>query len=98
MPITGRGSPSRLAIYHQDNVPGATSAVYLFPLTRTGIVVLANTYELTDVPDWIAQILSETLFEDDTGANYIQLTEEVVDSYQKWCSKTAHDFNEAAET
>jgi Beta-lactamase len=39
MPVAGQDAHSRLAIYHQGNLPGATSAVYLFPESQSGIVV-----------------------------------------------------------
>ncbi|KAK0721125.1 hypothetical protein B0H67DRAFT_486558 [Lasiosphaeris hirsuta] len=51
MPVAGQNSPSRLAVYHQGNLPGATSAVYLFPETQSGVVVLTNAYGLSDVAD-----------------------------------------------
>ncbi|KAI9923459.1 hypothetical protein AWENTII_003170 [Aspergillus wentii] len=92
MPIVGRSSPSRLTIYHQGNVPGATSAVYLFPDSSSGVVVLANAYGLSDVPDWIAQSIIDVLFEEDTDTPYVQLAHEAVFSYQKWCAKTVNDL------
>lgn len=92
MPIIGRNSPSRLAIYHQGNVPGATSAVYLFPETMSGVVVLANAYGLSDVPDWIAQSIIETLFEGEIDTPYLQLAEEAVSASREWCAKTVKDL------
>lgn len=70
---------SRLALYHQGNLPGATSAVYLFPETRSGIVVLSNGYGLSDAPDWIAQLITEALFETESETDYVALAREAAD-------------------
>lgn len=94
MPIIGRNSASRLTVYHQGNVPGATSAVYLFPDNMSGVVVLANAYGLSDVPDWIAQSIIETLFEEDTNTPYLQLAEEAVSAYRTWCAKSVKDLTD----
>ena len=47
MPVAGQDAHPHLAIYHQGNLPGATSAVYLFPESQSAIVVLANAYGLS---------------------------------------------------
>lgn len=94
MPIIGRNSAPRLTIYHQGNLPGATSAVYLFPDTVSGVVVLASAYGLSDVPDWIAQSIIETMFEEGTNTPYMQLAEEAVSAYRAWCAKTVKDLTD----
>ena len=92
MPVAGQDAHSRLAIYHQGNLPGATSAVYLFPETQSGIVVLANAYGLSDVPDWISQAIMDVLFHHSVSVDYIQLTREAIIKYQEYCAKTQHDL------
>lgn len=70
---------SRLPLYHQGNLPGATSAVYLFPETRCGVVVLSNGYGLGDAPDWIAQLITESLFETESQTDHAALARVAVD-------------------
>ncbi|KAI1120719.1 putative D-aminoacylase [Nemania abortiva] len=90
MPVVGRGSGSRLALYHQGNLPGATSAVYLFPETNSGVVVLANAFGLSDVPDWISQAIISTLFDDERSPDsYVKLAQEAVTNNQQYLNKTA---------
>jgi CubicO group peptidase (beta-lactamase class C family) len=91
MPVAGQDTHSRLAIYHQGNSPGATSAVYLFPETQSGIVVLANAYGLSDVPNWISQAIMDVLFHH-VSVDYIQLTREAIIKYQEYCAKTQDDL------
>jgi hypothetical protein len=55
MPIVGKGSPSRLVIYHSGSLVGSLTAVNLFPETHSAIVVLTNSLELNDCRlDWSA--------------------------------------------
>ncbi|KAK7414091.1 hypothetical protein QQX98_007034 [Neonectria punicea] len=98
MPVVGRGAPSRLALYHQGNLPGATTAVYLFPETQSGIVVLENAYGLSDVPDWIAQIIIHILFDMPTTTDYAKLAEQAVSNFQQHRRKTASDLSRLPRT
>jgi CubicO group peptidase (beta-lactamase class C family) len=93
MPVAGSGSPPRLAIYNQGNLPGGTAAVYMFPETNSTVVVLANAFGLTDAPDWIAQLLVETLFEDSTNADYVALAREAVQSSARECSRIEKELS-----
>ncbi|PVH72725.1 beta-lactamase/transpeptidase-like protein [Cadophora sp. DSE1049] len=63
MPIVGRGSPSRLALYHQGTLAGAFATVILFPETDSGVVVLTNSLPLNESDDWIGQLITETIFD-----------------------------------
>ena len=92
MPVAGQDAHSRLAIYHQGNLPGATSAVYLFLESQSGIVVLANAYGLSDVPDWISQAIMDVLFHHSVSVDYIQLTHEAIIKYQEYCVKIQADL------
>ena len=62
LPVIGKGAPSRFCLYHEGLMPGSSSNVYAFPETMTVIVVLQNSNSLNDCPDWIAQLLIETIF------------------------------------
>ena len=92
MPVAGQDAHSRLTIYHQGNLPGATSAVYLFLESQSGIVVLANAYGLSDVPDWISQAIMDVLFHHSVSVDYIQLTHEAIIKYQEYCVKIQADL------
>jgi hypothetical protein len=61
LPVAARGSRPQPLIYHQGSVTGSLSAVYLFPETHSAIIVLGNSFDLTDTPDWISQLLLEEL-------------------------------------
>lgn len=54
--------PQRL-IYSQRSVCESLSAGYLLPDTQSAIVVLGNSFDLTDTPDWTSQILLEALLD-----------------------------------
>ena len=62
LPVIGKGAASRFCLYHEGLMPGSSSNVYAFPETMTIIVVLQNANSLNDCPDWIAQLLIETVF------------------------------------
>lgn len=89
MPII---NTSRIALYHQGNLPGATSAVYLFPETRSGIVVLGNGYGLSDAPDWIAQLIIEALFETESKTDYVALAREAAEMSKSNRLRTVHEI------
>lgn len=63
LPVIGKGAPSRFCLYHEGLMPGSSSNVYAFPETMTIIVVLQSSNSLNDCPDWIAQLLIETVFD-----------------------------------
>ena len=63
IPTMGRGSSSRLAMYHRGATVGFFSSVYLFPESESAIIVLINSIALGDATDWIAQAYTQTLFE-----------------------------------
>lgn len=78
MPTAELGSPDRLSFFHQDNLITGTPAVYDFPETQSAIVVLVNAFGLTDAPDYIAQMVMEVLFGDNTRAGYVSLAKEKI--------------------
>ena len=54
LPVVADGTETRRLVYHQGSICGSLSAVYLLPETETGIVVLGNSFDLCDTPDWIS--------------------------------------------
>jgi len=64
MPEIGKGIASRQRIiYHNGAMNGALSVVYLLPDSDAAIVVLSNSLDLCDTPDWVGQLLVETFLE-----------------------------------
>lgn len=73
LPVIGQGAPSRFCLYHEGLMPGSSTNVYAFPETMTIIVVLQNGNSLNDCPDWIAQLLIETVFNFPKGNDWLEL-------------------------
>lgn len=73
LPVIGKGGPSRFCLYHEGLMPGSSSNVYAFPETMTVIVVLQSANSLNDCPDWVAQLLVETVFDFPEKENWLQL-------------------------
>ena len=73
LPVIGKGAPSRFCLYHEGLMPGSSSNVYAFPETMTIIVVLQSANSLNDCPDWIAQLLIETVFNFPERTDWLEL-------------------------
>ncbi len=73
LPVIGKEAPSRLCLYHEGLMPGSSSNVYAFPESMTIIVVLQNANSLNDCPDWIAQLLIETVFDFPKRNDWLEL-------------------------
>ncbi|KAH7329615.1 hypothetical protein B0I35DRAFT_474192 [Stachybotrys elegans] len=65
-----------MAYYHQGAAYGYYSTLFVFPHTRSAVVVLTNSIPLNDAADWIAQVYISTLFGNSYGSEYIALAEE----------------------
>ncbi|KAK5654339.1 hypothetical protein OQA88_7248 [Cercophora sp. LCS_1] len=63
MPVTGKGVPSELVMFHQGSLAGALAFVGLLPNSESVVLVLSNALALNDVPDWVGQLLLEELLE-----------------------------------
>ena len=73
LPIVARGTKRQRMVYHQGSVCGSLSAVYLLPETRSAIVVLGNSFDLGDTPDWISQLLLEALLDAPERNDFVDL-------------------------
>lgn len=73
LPVIGKGAPSRFCLYHEGLMPGSSSNVYAFPETMTIIVVLQSANSLNDCPDWVAQLLIETVFDFPERNDWLEL-------------------------
>lgn len=75
MPVVGRNVKSRTRVlYHNGNLPGAFSSVYLLPDSDTVIVVLSNSLGTTDAPYWIGQLLMESILEETDPHDFVDIT------------------------
>ena len=86
MPIVGKGSPSRLVVYHQGSLPGALAAVNLLPETQSAIVVMTNTLALNDCADWVGQLVLEALIGTTETNDYLELARRSVATALAWHS------------
>ncbi|KAK8122854.1 hypothetical protein PG984_011524 [Apiospora sp. TS-2023a] len=86
MPVIGNGIPSELVLFHQGSVPGLLSFAALVPGTNSAIVVLSNSLALTDVADWVGQlVLQELLNVPDTHkANIMDCAKATMVENLKW--------------
>ena len=54
-------------------MPGSSTNVYTFPETMTAVVVLQSAVALNDCPDWVSQLLIETIFDVPQQNDFVQL-------------------------
>ena len=73
LPMIGAGGASRLCLYHEGLMPGSSTNVYTFPETMTAVVVLQSGVALNDCPDWVSQLLIETIFDVPQKNDFVQL-------------------------
>jgi len=78
MPVIAKDTGPRQMIYHQGAMNGATSAVYLLPESETVIVVLCNTLPLCDTPDWVAQLIIETILDCQDRNDFVTLADDTI--------------------
>ncbi|SPO02306.1 uncharacterized protein DNG_04979 [Cephalotrichum gorgonifer] len=76
LPVLGLDSLPMMAYYHQGAAFGYYSALFLFPKTRSAVVVLTNSIPLNDAADWIAQAYVSALFGFSDSVEYVGLAEE----------------------
>ncbi|KAI4639477.1 hypothetical protein J4E93_009306 [Alternaria ventricosa] len=61
--IIGRDSQPRLTLYHGGQVTGYLNSIYLFPETKSAVVVLTNAQSAGDCSDLVAQMFVQSLFD-----------------------------------
>ena len=74
-PVLAKGVKPQPLIYHQGSVTGSLSAVYLLPETETAVIVLGNSFDLSDTPDWVSQLLIEALLDAPERNDFVELAE-----------------------
>jgi hypothetical protein len=87
MPVLADGIESRIALWHQGSLVGATSFVMLLPEMQSAVLVLTNTMAKNDAADWIGQLLIETLLDSPIRHDYVNLAalsaERAMEKYQE---------------
>ena len=73
LPAIGGGGVSGLCLYHEGLMPGSSTNIYTFPETMTAVVVLQSEVALNDCPDWVSQLLIETIFDVPQRNDFVQL-------------------------
>jgi len=61
--VIGRGSRPQLTLYHGGQVTGYLNSIYLFPETKSAVVVLTNAQSAGDCSDLVAQMFVQSLFD-----------------------------------
>ncbi|CAF3526023.1 unnamed protein product [Fusarium graminearum] len=82
--ILGRESPRRFFIGHQGNANGYSSAMYLFPGTKSAVVALTNGGNLGDAADFAAKVMIQALFDAKPSIDYLELAQEEADLHRQW--------------
>jgi CubicO group peptidase (beta-lactamase class C family) len=78
MPIIGKGTTAQPLIYHNGAMCGAMSVVYLLPQTDFAVVVLANSFDLYDTPDFIGQLIIEAIIDSPDPVNFVPIAKKTV--------------------
>ncbi|KAH7133725.1 penicillin-binding protein [Dactylonectria macrodidyma] len=91
LPTLGLGLPPIFTYYHQSAGLGYFSALFTFPETLSGVVVLTNSIPLNNAADWIAQVVVSALFRFSNTADYVELAKE------SWNCKSANVANMKAQ-
>ncbi|KAJ5396787.1 D-aminoacylase [Penicillium cosmopolitanum] len=98
MPIIAKGTTKQRMVYHQGSVCGALSAVYLLPDTRTAVIVLGNSFDLCDTPDWASQVLLEAILAPTEPNDYIELARKTSANALSHHEPTATQLREEKES
>lgn len=97
MPIIGKAVPSQLVIFHQGSHPGALAIVMLLPDSENVIIVLSNSLALTDVPDWVGQLVLEELLDvsESERVDYLAPAKAAVAENLKWYPELVKELDAA---
>lgn len=98
MPVIAKGTTKQPMIYHQGSVCGALSAVYLLPDTRTAVIVLGNSFDLGDTPDWASQVLLDAILDPTNRNDYISLARKTSANALSHHPQTATKLREEKES
>ena len=96
MPVIGREIPPELVLFHQGSMPGVLSSAILLPRTESAIVVLTNSLALTDVADWVGQLVLEELLgvPEPARPDLIRFAEMTIEQNLQWYPSTIKQLEE----
>lgn len=92
--IIGRESRPRLTLYHGGQVTGYLNSIYLFPETKSAVVVLTNAQSAGDCSDLVAQMLVQSLFEMKPEVDFEMRAEKISTSNLNQYSKMKNDLEQ----
>lgn len=98
MPVLADGIKSRLALWHQGSLVGATSFVMMLPETESAVLVLTNTMAFNDAADWVGQLLVETLLDSPIRNDYVRLASVSADRAIKKYAELSQKVEEGRTT
>lgn len=90
--ILGRESPRRFFVGNQGNANGYSSAMYLFPETKSAVVALTNGGNLGDAADFTAKIMIQALFDTKPYIDYLKLAQEEAKLHRHWHKQLLVDW------
>ncbi|EGX93661.1 D-aminoacylase, putative [Cordyceps militaris CM01] len=78
MPVIGKDTKPQRLFYHNGAMCGALSAIYLLPDSDFVVVVLGNSFDLYDTPDFTAQLLVESIIGAPNPVDFIPIAKKTV--------------------
>lgn len=78
MPVLGKETKPQRLFYHNGAMCGALSAVYLLPDSDFVVVVLGNSFDLYDTPDFAAQLVIEAIIGAPNPVDFVPIAKETV--------------------
>ncbi|KIL89243.1 hypothetical protein FAVG1_07637 [Fusarium avenaceum] len=90
--ILGRKLTPKFFVGHQGNANGYSSAMYLFPETKSAVVALTNGGNLGDAADFTAKIMIQALFDTKPYVDYLELAQEEAKLHRHWYKQLLVDW------
>ncbi|KAH6981351.1 beta-lactamase/transpeptidase-like protein [Ilyonectria sp. MPI-CAGE-AT-0026] len=82
-PVAARSANGNRVWYHNGSMTGGFSSVHVLPDEEIVIVVLNNTLALTDVPDFVGQMLIEAVLGEPNPNDYVSLAKQTAETHLK---------------
>ncbi|KAH3978628.1 hypothetical protein HBH51_062100 [Parastagonospora nodorum] len=85
--VLGKGTTKKKLWYHNGSLVGFFSSVHVVPDTDTIVVILVNSIHKNDAPDWIGQLLVETILDCLDKNDDITLAKDSAKAYDNMCKQ-----------
>ncbi|EAT81889.1 hypothetical protein SNOG_10495 [Parastagonospora nodorum SN15] len=85
--VLGKGTTKKKLWYHNGSLVGFFSSVHVVPDTDTIVVILVNSIHKNDAPDWIGQLLVETILDCPDKNDDITLAKDSAKAYNDMCKQ-----------